>query len=83
MKSSSSDSPAWNGTNTSGFSAVLTGVKEADGTYDEATTSSYMWASDVHIGGSPQWWVLYTFHGDLVSTLGPKNYGLPVRCLKD
>jgi uncharacterized protein (TIGR02145 family) len=83
MKSSASDSPAWNGSNTSGFSAVLTGVKEADGTYDEATISSYMWASDVHIGGSPQWWVLYTFHGDLVSTLGPKNYGLPVRCLKD
>ena len=83
MKSSALDSPAWNGTNTSAFSAVLTGVKEADGTYDEATTSSYMWASDVHLGGSSQWCVLYTFHGALVSSLGNKNYGLPVRCLKD
>jgi uncharacterized protein (TIGR02145 family) len=83
MKSSSSDSPAWNGTNTSGFSAVLTGVKQAGGVYDEATTSSYMWASDLHIGGSSQWTVLYTFHGTLVLTLGNKNYGLPVRCLQD
>jgi uncharacterized protein (TIGR02145 family) len=83
MKSSSSDSPAWNGTNTSGFSAVLTGVKQAGGLYDEESTSSYMWASDLHIGGSSQWTVLYTFHGTLVLTLGNKNYGLPVRCLQD
>jgi uncharacterized protein (TIGR02145 family) len=83
MKSSSSDSPAWNGTNTSGFSAVLTGLKQAGGVYDEISTSSFMWASDLHIGGSSQWTVLYTFHGTLVLTLGNKNYGLPVRCLQD
>ena len=35
MKSSASDSPAWNGTNSSGFSGLAGGVRGSDGDFDD------------------------------------------------
>ena len=82
MKSSPSDVPAWDGTNTSGFSAVPGGMRLANGNYFTST------------GGSRSWWTATQFNtyawrqtvtGGL-TTVGQNaenfTYGYSVRCLR-
>lgn len=45
MKSSASDDPSWNGTNSSGFSGLPGGLRDASGPYYQLNTYGYWWSS--------------------------------------
>ncbi len=45
MKSSASDSPAWNGTNTSGFSGLAGGIRDYDGDFLVEGFGGYFWSA--------------------------------------
>ncbi len=45
MKSSASDDPSWNGTNSSGFSGLPGGLRDASGPYYQHNTYGYWWSS--------------------------------------
>jgi uncharacterized protein (TIGR02145 family) len=85
MKSSSSDTPPWNGTNSSGFSALPGGGRnDYDGDVNFEGLSGYWWSSSA--SGADYVW----FRG-LASAIGYVNrddyyrrrYGFSVRCVRD
>ena len=53
MKSSGLDSPAWNGTNSSGFSGLAGGVRGSDGDFYYGGVSGYFWSASAN--GSYAW----------------------------
>jgi uncharacterized protein (TIGR02145 family) len=82
MKSSASDSPAWNGTNTSGFSGLAGGYRNYDGYFYDGGSSGYFWSASAN--GSNAW------YRELIggSTESYRNYyylrnGFSVRCVRD
>ena len=84
MKSSASDTPSWNGTNNSGFSALPGGYRDLyDGNFNDEGYMGYWWSSSPY--GSDLAW-----YRDLVSDYfyvsRYTNYqrnGLSVRCVRD
>lgn len=85
LKSSSSDSPAWNGTNTSGFSALPGGTRHSfDGAFGNVGAGGTYW--DLPPSGNP---TAYSFWsgsssvsaGIYVSTAWA--YGNSIRCVQD
>ena len=48
MKSSASDSPAWNGTNTSGFSGLAGGYRNSNGVFDYGGDIGYFWSASAY-----------------------------------
>jgi uncharacterized protein (TIGR02145 family) len=84
LKSSSSDSPAWNGTNTSGFSVLPAGTRHAfDGSFDQISSQGYFW--DVPATGNPY---AYGFwNGSTISLASylssAWSYGNSIRCVQD
>ena len=84
LKASPNDSPAWTGTNESGFSA-LPGGKRDDGLghYSHGTTHAHFWSATP--SGSLYGWsrLLYTNFGNISESSEPHNEGLSVRCLKN
>ena len=80
LKSSPDDSPAWDGTNTSGFSGLRSGYRKSDGTF------SSNWA--------PFWSASPVSNPNFTRTLGQSSndifylgtneqFGLSVRCVQD
>jgi uncharacterized protein (TIGR02145 family) len=45
LKASATDSPAWDGTNTSGFSALAGGNRYYDGNFYNGGDNGYFWSS--------------------------------------
>lgn len=84
MKSSPEDSPSWDGTNTSGFSALASGQRHrfshfnyqgSFGTFWSSTAFSNInrsWVRELHSGNSGVW-----------RGYASNQYGFSVRCLKD
>ena len=82
MKSSASDSPAWNGTNSSGFSGLAGGYRNTMG------TSS--WKAAAVISGRLRLDEIFAWYrildGGTLSLVGAANterYGYSVRCVRD
>ena len=82
MKSSESDSPAWDGTNSSGFSGLAGGVRGSDGGFDDEGVKGYFWsasagstfaAARLLSGGSTS----------VIRSTYNQRYGLSVRCVLD
>jgi uncharacterized protein (TIGR02145 family) len=84
LKSSATDSPPWDGSNTSGFSALPGGARIAyDGYFDYLGANGYWWSSSP--SGSYDW-PRYLFSGDSsVSRASSYNgrSGFSVRCVRD
>ncbi len=83
MKSSSSDNPAWDGTNDSGFQALPTGIRDHfDGAFLNGETDAAWWSSTA--GGSGAWYrKLYANQESLDPFTGFMQFGFSVRCVQE
>jgi uncharacterized protein (TIGR02145 family) len=83
LKASSSDTPAWNGENTSGFSALPGGYRDyGDGYFYSQGDDGYWWSSSPDGTGA---WNRYLFSGssDVSRYSNFSRYGFSVRCVRD
>ena len=83
MKSSASDTPAWNGTNTSGFSGLPGGYRSYDdGNFYNAGNYGCWWSSSPL--GSHAWnREIYSNSGSVLENYGYHRSGFSVRCVRD
>jgi len=72
-----------NGTNSSGFSALLTGYRETSNSYNWRDSITDFWSAS-ESNASESWRrYLYTYRDQITRYDGSKNYGLSVRCVAD
>ena len=83
MKSSPSDTPAWDGTNSSGFSALPGAFRfNYDGDFGSGGDSGYWWSSSA-VGTYDAWGrSLYSDNDDVYRDFNYLWSGFSVRCLK-
>jgi uncharacterized protein (TIGR02145 family) len=84
MKSSPSETPAWNGTNSSGFSALPGGIRNnGDGAYYVLGEGGTWWSSSAH--DTSYAWSRYIMdvYDDITLLYSHKNAGFSVRCIRD
>jgi len=84
MKASSSDTPGWDGTNSSGFTALPAGYRyHVSGLFATLGTSAAFWTTTEYSALFA--WNKYLNTSDVVSSSSPpsKTQGFSVRCLKD
>ena len=82
MKSSPTDSPSWNGTNTSGFNGLPGGYRDMFGMFNMLGVDGHWWTStEYSCGGRDK--KLHTDFQFLNTHHGCLNHGNSVRCLKD
>ena len=82
MKSSPTDSPSWNGTNTSGFNGLPGGYRDMFGMFNMLGVDGHWWTSTEYIcGGRDK--KLHTDYQFLNTHHGCLNHGNSVRCLQD
>ena len=82
MKSSPTDSPAWDGTNTSGFSGLAGGYRNYVGDFHNGGDHGYFWSASAYGTGA---WVrgLYGGSTEVGRGLNSRRYGFSVRCVRD
>jgi uncharacterized protein (TIGR02145 family) len=87
MKSSSSDSPAWDGTNSSGWSGLPSGDRHGDSAnFQDAGSWGLWWSSSPSDNPySPQAWDRYLgqYSSKFWRNDNPLTSGFSVRCLRD
>ena len=95
IKSSPTDLPYWNGTNSTGFSATPGGMRHSNGTFQWESMDAYFWTTTYYEeeGDYPNVifnfdegaWVrfLYTNISGIARQPWPMNSGFSVRCLKN
>lgn len=84
MKSSASDSPGWNGTNSSGFSGLAGGLRYNDGTFIDGGVGCYIWSATATASGSFAGYRKLNPGNSLVgSAFGELVLGFSVRCVLD
>jgi len=80
MKSSASDSPAWDGTNTNGFSGLAGGWRIYNGAFYSVGSSGYFWS----VSGTQSWYRRLTAGTtQLYRNATQEVAGLSVRCVQD
>ena len=86
LKKEDQGSGGGQGTNTSGFSALLAGGRNSYGSFSTLGSYANFWSSTEH----PQYYeyvylmILVTSNSNIeLNTLNPKSFGQSVRCLKD
>jgi uncharacterized protein (TIGR02145 family) len=81
MKSSPSDTPTWDGTNSSGFSALPGGSRTGNGYFGNVGSSGFWWSASP--SGGNAWYRVLSSDGDYVyrNDLN-QRYGFSVRCIK-
>jgi uncharacterized protein (TIGR02145 family) len=72
-----------NGTNSSGFSGLPSGVRTNSGSFRDIGKSAVWWSSTEHAMNSAWPRSLYYFYGSTRRNFVYKEVGLPVRCVKD
>ena len=82
MKSSASDSPAWNGTNTSGFSALAGGYRVDNGSFSDEGNYGCFWSSSPN--GALAWYrLLSSGYTEVLRNFNLQREGFSVRCVRD
>ena len=82
MKSSASDSPAWDGTNTSGFSALAGGYRNNGGDFYYGGDDGYFWSSSP--SGTDAWYrELNGGNAEVYRYDSNQRFGFSVRCVRD
>lgn len=71
------------GTNTSGFSALLAGIRHYDGYFISLGYDTYFWSSTEYYASYPSILGLYYDDSDIYPYHHYKEYGFSVRCIKD
>ena len=71
------------GTNTSGFSALLAGDREDDGSFYSPGIAAYFWSSKNYTTSSSIRLILSGFDENIDLTIGDRRNGYSVRCLED
>ena len=84
MKSSASDTPSWNGSNTSGFSALPGGLRSYNyGYFNNEGGNGYWWSASPY-GSSDAWYRrLSSGSGSVSRSIGSPRNGFSVRCVRD
>lgn len=82
MKSSASDSPSWNGSNSSGFSGIPGGGRSNNGDFISLGTDGYWWSTSLDEGYAV-YRRLYATGDDAPSHRFWLELGASVRCLQD
>ena len=82
LKSTSLDSPSWNGSNSIGFSALPTGLRWNYGSISEVGSSSSSWTSTLS-GADLYWRKLTSESSQIDRSLQAPSFGATVRCVKD
>jgi uncharacterized protein (TIGR02145 family) len=70
-------------TNSSGFTALLAGNRDTNGTFNNRGTFGFWWSSSEASATSAQFRYLFSSQAGVFRTSGNKAFGLSVRCLKD
>ena len=84
MKSSLKDSPSWNGTNSSGFSALPSGDRTYRGKYMSAGRIAYFWSSSPDRNEDRYAWGRYLdYDGEVHRMNLNRRSGFSVRCVRD
>jgi len=82
MKSSSSDTPAWDGTNSSGFSALAGGYRSGSGDFDYGGSYGFFWSSSPNETNA--WYrVLSSSFAGVDRSSFDQRTGYSVRCVRD
>jgi uncharacterized protein (TIGR02145 family) len=82
MKSSPEDSPAWNGTNTSGFSGLAGGDRNANGGFYDGGYCGCFWSASAN--GTDAWLrVLVANYTGVYRNYDSLRNGFSVRCVRD
>jgi uncharacterized protein (TIGR02145 family) len=71
------------GNNNSGFTALLAGYRDADGTFNTRSTYGYWWSSSETSATNAQTRALYSSQAGVLRSSFNKAIGFSVRCLKD
>ena len=82
LKSAPTDSPSWNGTNESGFSALAAGYRFPSGSFYQAGVHTDIWTSTLNSSAS-SWARIIWGHSAVSREAFDKDFGFSVRCLKD
>jgi uncharacterized protein (TIGR02145 family) len=82
MKSSACDSPAWDGTNSSGFSGLAGGYRSHYGDFYDEGYYGYFWSASAF--GTDAWnRELYGGDAEVYRSTSDQRYGFSVRCVRD
>ena len=82
MKSSASDSPSWDGTNTSGFSGLAGGYRNDIGDFGSEGYAGYFWSASAN--GTLAWFrTLFGGSTEVNRYSSYRRYGFSVRCVRD
>jgi uncharacterized protein (TIGR02145 family) len=82
MKSSPSDIPSWDGSNTSGFSGLPAGYRSSNGNFSYLGNDGYWWSSSPS-GGSAIARFLYSGNSNVYRYYYYPQNGFSVRCVRD
>ena len=85
LKEIGQGSGAGAGTNTSGFSALLSGLRDFDGSFSDLGGVFWFWSSTESSPGGSQAYLMYLLGYTSIIYLDDyhKVYGYSVRCIKD
>ncbi len=83
LKSSGSDVPAWDGSNSSGFSALPGGMRGMTGAYSDLGTKGFWWTSSLGDWDDPVMRLLVSGDSAIDGYSMPSKFGFSVRCLRD
>ena len=83
MKSSSSDSPSWDGDNTSGFSGLPGGSRYSNGSFNDVGNIGYWWSSSPSYDYADYFYVNAATINFNLSNYGNQRNGFSVRCVQD
>ena len=82
MKSSASDSPSWNGTNTSGFSGLAGGNRDYNGDFYNEGNRGDFWSASA--SGTNAWYrKLDDGYTEVTRSIYNQRFGFSVRCVRD
>lgn len=84
LKSSATDSPPWDGSNSTGFSGLPGGLRAFDGTFWAIGGSGLWWSSSSCADDTKAWFRrLESNHRFIVRTSYYQRSGMSVRCIRD
>jgi len=83
LKASSSNSPAWDGTNASGFTALPAGYRDYFGGFYNLGSEACFWSATEYSDTYAWYRSLYTGTWQSYRRYTPKTHGLSVRCLQN
>jgi len=83
LKSIGQGSSSGAGTNTSGFSALLAGVRYSSGSFNDLVSDAYFWSSTKYGSFYANDLVLGIYSSNIYLDIDYKDRGFSVRCVKD